>query len=135
VYMDLDGFKSVNDTRGHLEGDTVLRAVAECAKTRLRKTDVVARLGGDEFAFLCPETDEESAHMVVSQVRDRLLEEMQQGSWPITFSMGVVICYTAPETSEDLVRLADDLMYSVKLDTKNAIRYASFQGLPTDPTP
>jgi diguanylate cyclase (GGDEF)-like protein len=125
AYLDLDGFKEVNDDFGHLEGDRVLRLVAECAKSRLRKTDTVARLGGDEFALLCPETDEEAARAMVEGVVERLGEEMNQGGWPVTFSIGVVTSHEAPEDAEELVKMADDLMYAVKLSTKNGVRYAS----------
>ena len=88
VYLDLDGFKSVNDGFGHLVGDKVLRVVAECARSRLRKTDMVARLGDDEFALLCPETDEEAARAAISKLVDCLSEEMRSGGWPVTFSGG-----------------------------------------------
>jgi hypothetical protein len=56
----------------------------------------------------------------------RLGEEMRAGGWPVTFSVGVVTCHEAPATSEQLVKMADDLMYSVKLATKSAVKYASF---------
>ena len=132
AYVDLDGFKSVNDTFGHLVGDRVLRLVADCAKSRLRKTDLVARLGGDEFALLCPETDEAAARAAVAEVLGRLTEEMRLGGWPVTFSVGVVTCYEAPATDEEAVKMADDLMYSVKLKTKNDVSYASFGRRPAD---
>jgi diguanylate cyclase (GGDEF)-like protein len=125
AYLDLDGFKAVNDDHGHMEGDRVLRLVAECAKERLRRTDTVARLGGDEFAFLCPETDENAARAVIQEVLTRLGEEVSTAGWPVTFSVGVVTCNEAPATPEELVKMADDLMYSVKLDTKNGVKYAS----------
>jgi diguanylate cyclase (GGDEF)-like protein len=125
AYLDLDGFKEVNDGFGHLVGDRVLRVVAECVKSRLRKTDVLARLGGDEFGILYPETDEEAARAAVDEMVSRLGEEMRAGGWPVTFSIGVVTCHEAPATSEELVKMADDLMYSVKLGTKNAVQYAS----------
>jgi diguanylate cyclase (GGDEF)-like protein len=125
AYLDLDGFKSVNDVFGHLEGDRVLRLVADCAKSRLRKTDTVARMGGDEFVFLCPETDEEAARAAINEVVARLGDEMRSGGWPVTFSVGVVTCHEAPASSEELVKMADDLMYAVKLGTKNAVSYAS----------
>ncbi len=125
VYLDLDGFKAVNDGHGHLVGDEVLRLIADSAKARLRKTDLVARLGGDEFAFLCPETDEEAARAVVAEVLQRLDEEMREGGWPVTFSVGVVTCHQAPAGAEALVKMTDDLMYSVKLGAKNGVKYAS----------
>jgi diguanylate cyclase (GGDEF)-like protein len=126
AYLDLDGFKAVNDGFGHLVGDKVLRVVADCAKSRLRKTDVVARMGGDEFVFLCPETGEEAARAAVSEVVERLSEEMRAGGWPVTVSVGVVTCHEMPLDGEELVKMADDLMYSVKMDTKDGVKFGSF---------
>jgi diguanylate cyclase (GGDEF)-like protein len=127
AYMDLDGFKTVNDTVGHLEGDRVLQVVVAGARTHLRNTDVIARLGGDEFALLLPETDELSAQAAIAKTRDRLLENMQAGGWPVTFSIGVVTCHQVPPgQAEALVKVADDLMYGVKTGGKDAVRYAVF---------
>ena len=129
AYFDLDNFKSVNDQFGHAIGNQVLRAVVRSARKHLRITDVVARLGGDEFALLLPETDQESACAAISKIRGRLLEEMRQSNWPITFSIGVLTCScSAPHTTDELVGLADDIMYSVKHDGKNAIKYSTYAG-------
>lgn len=89
---------------------------------------MIARLGGDEFAVLLPETSQESARVVVAKLQGGLLEEMRQNSWPITFSIGVLTCNAAPSTTDELVRIADDLMYSVKRDSKNALKYSTFAG-------
>lgn len=128
AYIDLDNFKTVNDQFGHPTGDQVLRIVASSARKYLRKTDVIARLGGDEFALLLPETNEESARVALSKIQDGLLEEMRLGNWPITFSIGVLTCSAAPHTTEELVRMADELMYSVKHDSKNSIKYSTYAG-------
>ena len=100
VYIDLDNFKSVNDQLGHSVGDQVLRKVVSSAGKHLRKTDVIARLSGDEFALLLPETQQESARVVLSKIQGRLLEEMRQHNWPITFSIGVLTCSRAPSSSD-----------------------------------
>lgn len=126
AYIDLDNFKSVNDQYGHPVGDQALRKVVDTAKKHLRATDVIARLGGDEFVLLLPETNDESARVVVSKIQLELLEEMRLCHWPITFSIGVLTCITAPTTTEALVKMADTLMYSVKHGGKNAIRYHTF---------
>jgi diguanylate cyclase (GGDEF)-like protein len=128
AYIDLDNFKSVNDQFGHSMGDQVLRTVVTTARKHLRVTDVVARLGGDEFALLLPETRQESAHVALSKIRGYLLEEMRQSNWPITFSIGVVTCSSAPETTDELVKIADELMFSVKHNGKNAIKYSTYAG-------
>lgn len=128
AYLDLDNFKTVNDQSGHPTGDQVLRTVVSYIKAHLRKTDVIARLGGDEFALLLPETSQESARVAISKLQSGLLEEMRKNNWPITFSIGVLMCNVAPHTADELVRKADELMYSAKHDSKNAIRYSTYAG-------
>ena len=128
AYIDLDNFKAVNDRFGHLAGDQALHAVVISARKHLRKTDVVARLGGDEFALLLPETDQKSARVVMTKIQSGLMEEMRQCNWPITFSIGVLTCNAFPGTTEELVKMTDELMYAVKRDGKNAIKYATCAG-------
>ena len=124
AYLDLDDFKSVNDLFGHDTGDRVLQKVAGIMKRQLRKTDIVARLGGDEFALLLPETGHEAAQTAVSKLRFSLLDEMQKQQWPVTFSIGLLTCMDASLSVGDLIKMADELMYSVKKGTKNNIGYA-----------
>lgn len=126
VNFDLDNFKAVNDRFGHSVGDQVLRSVVSSAKNFLRKTDMIARLGGDEFALLLPETGQESASVVLAKIQGGLREEMRQSNWPITFSIGVLTCNAAPPSLDEVVRMTDDLMYSVKRKGKNAIRYSTY---------
>jgi diguanylate cyclase (GGDEF)-like protein len=126
--IDLDHFKAVNDRFGHSVGDQVLRSVVSSIRKYLRKTDVVARLGGDEFALLLPETNQESARVVLAKIQSGLLEAMQRGNWPITFSIGVLTCSAAPNTADELMRMTDELMYAVKRDGKNAIKYSTYAG-------
>jgi len=128
AYIDLDNFKTVNDQFGHPSGDEVLRNVVSYTKKHLRKIDVIARLGGDEFALLLPETDQKSASVALPKLQNGLLEAMRQNSWPITFSIGVLTCTASPPATEELVKLADNLMYSVKHDGKNAIKYSTYAG-------
>jgi diguanylate cyclase (GGDEF)-like protein len=130
AYFDIDDFKNINDRYGHSTGDQVLRSVASCVKQHLRKTDLVARLGGDEFAVLLPETDQASARQVLQKIQSMLLEEMHTHDWPITFSIGVITCKSAPHTPDELVKMADESMYSVKRAGKNAIKYIEFTGEP-----
>jgi diguanylate cyclase (GGDEF)-like protein len=128
AYIDLDDFKTLNDRFGHSVGDRVLRMVVSSAKMHLRKTDVVARLGGDEFALLLPEADQEAARVVISKVLNGLSEETGQYAWPVTCSIGVVTCGAAPPATDELVKMADELMYSVKRARKNAAAYAVYTG-------
>ena len=128
VYIDVDNFKLVNDLFGHRIGDEVLRCIADELKSQLRSTDTVARLGGDEFVMLLPSTRQLEARMVVSKVYDHLLETMKHRNWPVTFSMGVITCEFSPYSAEQLVNMADELMYEVKNSTKNNVRFRTWAG-------
>ena len=126
AYIDLDNFKTVNDEFGHATGNQVLCFVVNHFRNHLRKTDFVARIGGDEFVLLLPETKQESARGVLFRIQRDILAEMQRRNWPVTLSMGVLTCIDAPHTTDEVVRIVDDLMYSVKRDTKNGIKYATY---------
>lgn len=128
VYVDVDNFKLVNDLFGHKIGDDVLRFIAAELKSQLRITDTVARLGGDEFVLLLPSTRQPEARLVVSKVYANLMEKVQQKNWPVTFSMGAVSCEFSPYSAEQLVNMADELMYEVKNSTKNDIRFRTWAG-------
>jgi diguanylate cyclase (GGDEF)-like protein len=128
VYVDVDNFKLVNDLFGHRIGDEVLRCIADELKSQLRITDTVARLGGDEFVMLLPSTRQPEARMVVSKVYANLIEKMRQRNWPVTFSMGAVTCEFSPYSAEQLVNMADELMYEVKNSTKNDVRFRTWMG-------
>lgn len=128
AYADIDNFKAVNDQFGHGTGDIVLRTTVTLAKNALRKTDIVARLGGDEFAVLLPETDQKAAQIVISKIQKGLISEMSKGNWPVTFSIGVITFMAAPATTSELIKLVDDLMYTIKGNGKNAIRYSVYAG-------
>jgi diguanylate cyclase (GGDEF)-like protein len=126
VYLDLDNFKSVNDLFGHSMGDKALCAIVKQAKSQLRKVDVVARIGGDEFAFLLPETNQAAAQVVIQRVQTGLLEEMSKNNWPVTFSMGVLTCIKTTQTSDELIKRADELMYWAKKNGKNSVQYSVY---------
>ena len=120
AFIDCDNFKTVNDTLGHQTGDDLLKAIADTMKTHIRSMDTAARMGGDEFALLLPDATVEEAELVVNRLREKLLERMQQGGWPVTFSIGVAIYQTLPNTIDDMIHAADVLMYEVKQNTKDA---------------
>ena len=128
AYIDVDNFKAVNDQFGHVAGDHVLRAVVSQVRKHLRKTDTIARLGGDEFAVLLPETDQESAQAALSKIQHEIFEGIDQEHGPITLSIGVLTCVGTPHTTDEIIRIVDNLMYSVKHDSKNAIKYAVYEG-------
>ncbi len=119
VYIDLDGFKSINDTLGHAVGDEVLKEVADSILDATRRTDTVARLGGDEFVVLFTETDFSQAQSAITNLRTQLSEAMNKRGWPVTSSVGAVTYYQSMQSLTDMVKAADDLMYQVKKAGKN----------------
>jgi diguanylate cyclase (GGDEF)-like protein len=128
AYIDLDNFKSINDRLGHSIGDRVLRAVTDSVRQQIRPSDTLARLGGDEFALLMPETSEDAAKLVISRLHSSLANEMLKNGWMVTFSVGVVICNETPKSVDDIVKIADDTMYSVKSTSKNGVNYRVYAG-------
>jgi diguanylate cyclase (GGDEF)-like protein len=125
VYIDLDNFKMVNDQFGHHIGNQVLLAVTNNLRQHLRYNDIVARLGGDEFALLLPETDQEAAQDVNSKVQFNLNEEMRKNGWPVTFSIGVITYDKVQCSVDEMIKMADNLMYSVKANGKNGVSYST----------
>jgi diguanylate cyclase (GGDEF)-like protein len=123
AYMDVDDFKLVNDRFGHSTGDKLLRAAAATISEGVRSFDVVARLGGDEFAVLLPETDAAAAQVVIRRVRHRLLELARRQGWPVTFSVGLVTWDDPPASVDEMLKAADDLMYSAKRHGKDRIQH------------
>lgn len=126
VCLDLDNFKTVNDRFGHSTGDILLRFVAQTLQENIRVTDTVARLGGDEFAILLPETGRDVAEVIMQKVQKIHLEIMRNHGWPVTLSIGVVTFMRPPSTVDEVLKIADRLMYAAKDNGKNGIRYEIF---------
>ena len=122
AYFDLDNFKYVNDTLGHDVGDELLKKVAQTLSTSVRASDFAARLGGDEFAVLFPVV-KESAQQVLEKLQAELLAAMRERQWPVTFSIGAVTFSAVMDSSRDMIKKVDDLMYEVKKSGKNNIRH------------
>ncbi|MGE0453122.1 MAG: diguanylate cyclase [Vicinamibacteria bacterium] len=123
VMLDLDNFKKVNDSRGHLEGDKVLIKTAALVRESLREMDVAARYGGEEFAVILPDTLRAGGHVVAERIRRRVEERFRRrrGGTPITISGGVA-CFPEDAASvEELVQRADEGLYRSKADGKNRI--------------
>lgn len=122
VYLDLDHFKKINDELGHQTGDEVLKTVVSEMTRTLRRTDTVARLGGDEFALLLPEIPPQAAELLISKLRFKLLDAMEDRGWPVTLSIGLLNCDPSVSDEGALVRRVDQLMYAVKRDGRNNLR-------------
>ncbi|MBZ5706919.1 MAG: diguanylate cyclase [Acidobacteriia bacterium] len=114
VLMDLDKFKQVNDTLGHLEGDLVLARVGRLLEQKCRQSNVVARYGGDEFIILMPETGVEQAQILAERLRLWICTDPMLQEHEITGSFGVASFPVHGFTVEDIIRIADAGMYVSK---------------------
>jgi diguanylate cyclase (GGDEF)-like protein len=114
VLVDLDKFKEVNDTFGHLEGDLVLARVGRLLEQRCRQSNVVARYGGDEFIILMPETGVEQAQALAERLRLWLAQDAMLAEHHITGSFGVASFPAHGFSAEDIIRVADAGMYAAK---------------------
>jgi diguanylate cyclase (GGDEF)-like protein len=113
AYIDVDGFKAVNDNFGHAAGDNLLRQIADTLRSGLRAVDLVARLGGDEFAVLLPGADRQQARIALGRLHGELLAAANAGGWPFSVSIGAVV-FDEPPSVEDMLRQADIAMYGAK---------------------
>jgi diguanylate cyclase (GGDEF)-like protein/PAS domain S-box-containing protein len=115
LFIDLDGFKAVNDTLGHSAGDDLLKEVAVRLTASLRPTDTVARIGGDEFAILLEAADAEGARRVVSRVQAATEKKLLLNGRELTVRSSIGIASAQGDTSaEELLRDADIAMYAAK---------------------
>jgi diguanylate cyclase (GGDEF)-like protein len=112
LFLDLDGFKNINDRHGHLVGNRALCRVAEVLRYSCRTIDTPARFGGDEFVVILPETDEAAAEHLSRRIADRLLRDTETPL--ISVSLGVAVFPRSAETLEDLLRAADGRLYEMK---------------------
>jgi len=121
LFIDLDNFKSVNDTYGHDAGDALLKKVAKVLGARLRHSDFAARLGGDEFGVILYATEGSGAHVVAEQIHGDLRASFKISGHPVSASIGAVTFREAPERFDEALKQADALMYEVKRSSKDAI--------------
>jgi diguanylate cyclase (GGDEF)-like protein len=128
LFLDLDGFKTVNDSHGHLAGSKTLVEAAAIIRSCARETDVVARFGGDEFALILPDTGREGAVSVATRIRERVGGTRFLSSdgldVHLTASIGVATLPDVAASAEELLQAADMAMYRVKAAGKDGIHIA-----------
>ncbi len=125
LYLDLNGFKQINDTYGHAEGDRALVAFATILRTALRDGDVIGRMGGDEFAVLLSSTDEHGAMSAMERIRNQLeiFNRAAQKPYQLRSSVGSAMTRDdQPSTVDDLLARADAAMYQQKRATASERR-------------
>ncbi|MCX7015536.1 MAG: GGDEF domain-containing protein [Candidatus Sumerlaeota bacterium] len=124
VFCDLDHFKRVNDTYGHLAGDFILRKLGEILLSSMREYDICARYGGEEFAVALPGTSLEGALAVAERLRARVAErpfDYQGHAIPITISIGVAVLDGTMDSAEALLHAADKALYEAKSLGRNRV--------------
>ena len=122
--FDIDRFKQVNDTYGHLAGDHVLKHLATATKTRIRREDVLARYGGEEFAIILPEIDHHNAMQFAEKIRalvERTGFKFEDTEIPLTVSVGVATLTSDIAEWTGFVKAADDNLYAAKAGGRNQV--------------
>ncbi len=126
LMIDIDCFKSYNDTHGHLVGDQALQAVAQLLKNNLRASDILCRYGGEEFVILLPESDREHAVLAAEKLRRAVAAELlpigrSQTGGRLTISIGVSACPENGEGEIELLHQADRALYAAKKGGRNRV--------------
>ena len=117
VYFDIDGFKDINDTFGHKEGDRVLKEVAKLFKSTLRKVDIICRIGGDEFLLIFPDSSLNDVPLIIERLNKNLEKLNQTLNKPYKIGFSIGISYydpDHPQSIDELISIADENMYKEK---------------------
>jgi len=134
VFIDLDHFKSVNDTHGHLVGSKLLAEVGNMVKLACRRIDFAFRYGGDEFVIVLPQASKENAYVVARRLHRMIGETSWLNSEGLdihfTASIGVASYPSDAKSKVELLHLADEAMYLIKNTTRNAVAAARVGALP-----
>jgi len=134
VMIDLDHFKQVNDTYGHLNGDAVLAELAQILKGGARESDVCARYGGEEFGLILHETTESGARVLAERIRAKVAAATFPGGLKLTISVGVAATDEAALFTQ-LIDRADQALYAAKQGGRNQVRVADMTGPAPKPHP
>ncbi len=127
LMIDLDHFKQVNDTYGHLNGDAVLAGLASLLLSGLRESDVCARYGGEEFGLILPETNEEGARTLAERIRGMVAAATFPAGLKLTISVGIAAT-EEPDLFAELIDRADQALYASKQGGRNQVSVADMHG-------
>jgi diguanylate cyclase (GGDEF)-like protein len=125
ILFDIDHFKRINDSRGHLAGDSVLRQLASIAANNVRREDILARVGGEEFALIVPEVPLEGARTIAEKLRgliEKAVFRFEDNNIPVTASFGVAaLPADSQRMADELFNEADERLYSAKKAGRNRV--------------
>ena len=121
MMIDVDDFKSYNDSFGHLEGDKALKIVALCLKEGLRGADVAVRYGGEEFSILLPQTTLDEAAIIGERIREKIASSVFPNR-SVTISIGIASCSSLVCTADEIKKRADDALYEAKRRGRNNVQ-------------
>lgn len=122
IMMDVDEFKTINDTYGHAAGDKALLALASCCHQAIRESDIIGRIGGEEFAVCCPDSDVNGAYAIAERIRslcENLEIEFSGQRFRFTVSLGITARSAEDEHCEQALNRADQLLYKAKRTGRN----------------
>ncbi|HOJ11813.1 MAG TPA: GGDEF domain-containing protein [Clostridiales bacterium] len=123
ILIDIDNFKNINDTYGHLMGDQVLQQLAQILQNSTRKKDIIARWGGEEFAIILPETSIEDAYMIGNRIRTKVenyIFSYEEVICNITVSIGIAAANTSKDIDPDqFLKITDEALYDAKKKKNN----------------
>jgi two-component system, cell cycle response regulator len=124
IIFDIDKFKPINDTYGHLAGDHVLKQLASVIKARIRREDILARYGGEEFAIILPEIDNHNAMQFAEKIRalvEKAVFRFEETDIPVTISIGVSSIGSDLQEPHEFIRIADGHLYEAKSQGRNRV--------------
>ena len=120
VMFDIDVFKKINDTYGHLNGDIVLKNIVALVKEEVRKIDYLIRWGGDEFILILPETNLEGAKGLAERIRNSIADQKFENMEGVTVSLGITQ-FSKDDTDDTLMKRADEALYKAKMNGGNRV--------------
>lgn len=124
IYFDIDHLKAINDQLGQQVGDELLVSLASVLKASIRSYQSLSRFSGDEFIILMPEADEEAALSYLTKIRSQLKLTMKSQNRHVNISICALVYLTAPASTDEILRRADELMYCVKNSEKSGMLHS-----------
>ncbi len=127
AYMDINNFKTINNSFGNTTGDRVLFTIAQEIRRNVRISDIIARIGGDEFVFLMPEAEINGVKVFVAKIQGILAKTAEENGWPIAFSFGATLFLKPTDTVNEMIKIPEDQMRLAKTAENNSAQYSVYE--------